>query len=504
MNKVIMIILDGFGVGKNYDGNAIELANMDCYKELLDLYPNLNLVTTGENVDTPEDKTIDCEVSHLMLGAGKVVKQDITICNDNLGSTLIEQNEKLLELLSYLKDSGGNLHLVGMLSDGKVYSDIRYMKTFITHLKNMGVKKLYFHAITDGRDVPNGTAVKYIKELEETMNEQNLGKIASICGRMYAMDRNEDYKKTKAYVELLVYGKGAKISNYERAIDTCYKNNLTDESIPPIIIDDKATLSDGDVMLWLNFREDRARQTLGALLNNDFDKFKIDRVSGLKVASVLPIDEVDNLINLIDKDEAEYSLGQYLSLLGLKQARIAEQDKFSNLSYYFNGCTDKKLKGCDNFEIESYPRSETIYHPEMNIEGIRKQVIKCMEHDYNFILVNIEAPDIFGHIGDINKAIESLNILDEELQLICDACDENFYKLVLTSDHGNIEEMVNEDGTPNKGHTANPVPFIIRDKNVKLKNKGSITQVAGTILKYMDIAIPKEMKESGTLFKEDE
>ena len=273
--------------------------------------------------------------------------------------------------------------------------------------------------------------------------------------------------------------------------------------IPPIIIDEKAIIQPGDVMIWLNFREDRARQTLGALCNEGFDKFKVKKLTGLKVASVLPIDEVDNLIYLIDKDEAEYSIGQYLSLLGLKQARITEEDKASNLTYYFNGSSDKRLKGLDNFIIPSYKREEVINHPEMNIEGITRQAIKCIEHEYDFIVVNIEAPDIFGHIGDINKAIESLRIVDENLEKICEACDDNFYKLIITSDHGNVEEMINEDGTPNKGHTANPVPFIIRDKNVVLKSKGYITQVAGTILKYMDIAIPKEMKDAGILFKED-
>lgn len=504
MNKVIMVILDGFGVGKNYDGNAIELANMDCYKELIDLYPHAELATTGENVDTPEDKRIDCEVSHLILGAGKVVDQDITICNEHLGSTLIEQNERLLDLLSYLKDSGGNLHLVGMLSDGKVYSDIRYMKTFISHLKNMGVKKLYFHAITDGRDVPNGTALDYLKDLDAVMKENELGKIATICGRNYAMDRDEDYKKTKLFIDLLTQGKGARINNYEKGIEACYNNNITDENVPPIIIDEKAILSSGDVMLWLNFREDRARQTLGALLNKNYTGFNNRVIPGLKIASVLPIDEVDNLIYLIDKDETEYSLGKYLSALGLKQARIGEQDKFSNLTYYFDGCVDKKLKGCDYFEIESYPREETKNHPEMNIEGVIKQAIRCMEHDYDFILLNIESPDIFGHIGDIGKAVECLNYLDEQLQILCDECDENFYKLIITSDHGNIEEMLNLDDTINKGHTFNPVPFVIRDKNVKLKNKGNIAQVAGTILKYMDIAIPKEMQPSGILLKEEE
>ena len=503
MNKVIMIILDGFGVGKNYDGNAISLANMNCYSELLDLYPHTELYTTGENVETPEDKRIDCEVSHLILGAGKVVPQDITICNDNLSSTLIEQNEKLLELLEYLKDSDGNLHLVGMVSDGQVYSDIRYMKHFITHLKNVGVKKLYFHAITDGRDVPDQTANNYLTDLDACMKENGLGKIATICGRTYAMDRDDNYKNTKAFIDLLTLGKGAKVSNYEKAIETCYKKGVGDAMIPPIIIDEKAIIQPGDVMIWLNFREDRARQTLGALCNEGFDKFKVKKLSGLKVASVLPIDEVDNLIYLIDKDEAEYSIGQYLSLLGLKQARITEEDKASNLTYYFNGSSDKRLKGLDNFIIPSYKREEVINHPEMNIEGITRQAIKCIEHEYDFIVVNIEAPDIFGHIGDINKAIESLKIVDENLEKICEACDDNFYKLIITSDHGNVEEMINEDGTPNKGHTANPVPFIIRDKNVVLKSKGYITQVAGTILKYMDIAIPKEMKDAGILFKED-
>ena len=504
MNKIVMIILDGFGVGKNYAGNAIELADMDTYKELVDLYPNTVLDTTGENINLPDDKRIDCEVSHLILGAGKVVPQDITICNEHLGSTLIEQNPRLNELLEYLRDSGGNLHLAGMVSDGKVYSDIRYMKTLISHLKNMGVNKLYFHAITDGKDVHPGTALEYLDDLNATMNEQELGKIVTVCGRSYAMDRDENYKKTKAYYNLLVDGVGAKVNDYTKAIQTCYKNNISDENIPPIVLDDNAKLASGDVLLWLNFREDRARQILGSLLNHEFEPFERDVIPGLKVASILPIDEVDDLINLIDKDEAEYSLGQYLSALGLKQARIAEEDKFSNLSYYFNGATDKKLKGCDNFIIPSYPHDETVNHPEMNMAGITKQVIKCMEHDYDFILVNIETPDIFGHIGDITKAIESLNILDLELEKICDACDENFYKLIVTSDHGNIEEMLNEDGTPNKGHTKNPVPFIIRDKYIRLNNKGNIAQVAGTILKYMELAIPKEMQDAGIILKEEE
>ena len=504
MKKVMMVILDGFGVGNKDESNAIYLADMYNYQELSDLYPNSVLDTTGDNIDTPEDKRIDCEVSHLMLGAGKKVEQDITLANENLSSTLIEQNEKLLDLLEYLKDTDGNLHLVGLISDGKVYSDIRYMKTFITHLKNMGVKKFYFHAITDGRDVPNGTAIDYINDLQSTMDEEGIGKIATICGRSYAMDREENYKKTRTYLDLLIDGVGAKISNYKTGIDACYKRNITDEQIPPIIIDEKGTINDGDVLLWLNYREDRARQILKGLCNKKYDGTRSKYMPGLKVASILPIDEVENLTFLIDKDESEYSLNQYLSLLGLTQARICEEDKFTNLTYYFNGGSDKKVKNCEDYLIESYKREEFIDHPELSIANVTKQAIKCMERDCDFIVVNIQNPDIFGHIGDVNKTVEALKCVDDALGELCEACDDNFYTLVLTSDHGNVECILNDDGSVNKAHTANQVPFIIRDKNVSLKSKGSITQVAGTILKYMDIAIPKEMQDSGIIIKEDE
>lgn len=504
MNKIIMVILDGFGESSKEDGNLIKAANMSNYNELYDLYPHSSLITTGEEVNVPDDKTIDCEVSHLLIGAGKVVKQDITLCNEVLGSTLIEKNENLLEILDYIKDSGGALHLMGLVSDGKVYSDIRYMKTFLGHLKNMGVKKVYFHAITDGRDVPDGTCINYLSDLENTMKQVGLGKIATICGRSYAMDRNEDYNKTKFYINLLLNGKGASIRNYKNAIEACYNKNVYDENIPPIILDEKGIIGEGSVAIWLNFREDRAKQTLSALIDPEFDKFKVNRPPGLRVFSLLPIDDVNSLENLIDKDSSEYSLGKYLSDLGLRQARISEVDKFNNIGYYFNGCTDKKLRYCDNYVIPSYEKKDMIKHPGLNLNGLVEQTIKCMEKDYDFILVNIENPDIFGHAGNPNAIVESLNEVDKALGKIIDGVDDNFYKLIVTSDHGNVEEMKNEDGSLNLGHTRNKVPFIIRDKHVKLKSNGTIIQIAPTILKYMDIAIPEEMQDQKVLFKEEE
>lgn len=504
MNKILMIILDGFGESSEEKGNAIKMATMDNYNELIDLYPHTYLDTTGEVLGLPEDKTIDCEASHLLIGAGKYVKQDLTLCNEVLCSTLIEKNERLIELLNYLKKSGGVLHLVGLVSDGKVYSDIGYMKTFISHLKNMGVKKLYFHAITDGRDTGPNTSVSYLEDLDATMKEVGLGKIATICGRDFAMDRVEDYEKTKVYYDLLVNGRGVLIRSYKSAINACYSRDVYDEKLPPIILDDKSMIGDGDVIISLNYRSDRLRQMLSSFCDKDFNGFKVKNIPGLKVASLLPVDDVPNLINLIDKSNEGLSLGTYLSDLNLKQARIAEIDKFNNIGYYFNGCSDKKLKWCDNYIIPSYDKKEIYNHPELNLEEVTKQIIKCMERDVDFILVNIENPDVFGHIGDISKVVDSLNKIDEYLGKIIESVDDNFYKLILTSDHGNVEHMLNPDGSIDFGHTSNKVPFIIRDKHIKLKNNGNITQIAPTILKYMNVAIPKEMSETKTLFKDEE
>jgi 2,3-bisphosphoglycerate-independent phosphoglycerate mutase len=503
MNKTIMVVLDGFGYSEEENGNAILKAKMDHFNELYETFPHSLLETAGENVDTPEDKTIDCEVAHLIMGAGRSVKQDITLCNEVLGSTLIEKNEKLIDIIENLYRNSGALHLIGLVSDGKVYSDIRYMKNFIAHLKNMGLKKLYFHAITDGRDVMPNSANQYLDDLIDVMNLNELGKVVSICGRSSAMDRSEDYKKTKVFTDLIIKGKGVPIKNFHSAIDTCYKRNVTDEIIPPIILDEDGTIKPGDAVIWLNFREDRARQTLNALANKEFSEYKTGMPDDVKVFSLLKIEDIDGLDYLIDKDSNEYSVGKYFSDLGLKQARISEVDKFVNISYYFNGCEDKKLKYCDNFIIPSYEKKDMIKFPALNLDGLTDRVIKCLEHDYDFILVNIENPDLFGHTGNMDITVEALKEVDRCIGKIYDAVNDNFYKLIITSDHGNVEEMINEDGTPNRGHTNNLVPFIICDKHVKLKDKGIITQIAPTLLKYMNIAIPKQMEDTKVLFKLD-
>lgn len=504
MKKVIMVILDGFGINDSEYGNAIKQTNMECFNELFSEYPHAILQASGDYVGLPDGQFGNSEVGHLTIGAGKKIKQDITICNEVLGSTLIEKDEKLLALLDRINENNGVLHLMGLLSDGGVHSDIKYMKNLITHLKNMGVKKLYFHAITDGRDTGVTTAINYLEDLENTMKTNELGKIATICGRYYAMDRDNKWERTKVYSDLLLTGKGVKIKSYKTGIEACYKRDVTDEFLPPIILDENGLIHENDAIFWLNFRGDRARQILTTLTDPEFSEYRVKVPKNLEVLTLVNIPNTNGINHLIDETEEIYSLGCYLSDLGLKQARIAETEKYAHVTFFFNGGGKTKVKGCDSFLIPSPKVATYDLEPNMSVLDVTKQVVKCLEKDYDFILVNIANPDMLGHTGNLEATKESLKTVDDCLKRIVEAVDDNFYKLIVTADHGNCDEMLGKEGEKLTTHSTNPVPFIIKDKHVSLKHKGDITQIAPTILKYMDIAIPKEMKETKTLFYEED
>lgn len=504
MKKVIMVILDGFGINDSEYGNAIKQTNMECFNELFEEYPHAILQASGEYVGLPDNQFGNSEVGHLTIGAGKRLKQDITLCNEVLGSTLIEHNEKLIDFLNKTKENNGTLHLMGLVSDGGVHSDIKYMKNLLSHLKNMGVDKLHFHVITDGRDTGTQTSIGFIEDLENTMKNVGLGKISTICGRYYAMDRDNKWDRTKVYSDLLLKGKGVKIKSYANGIEACYKRNITDEFLVPIILDENAILKENDSLLWLNFRGDRARQILTVLKDEEFSEYKVNIPNNINVLTLVDVPNTKNLDNLLENNEEIYSLGCYFSDLGLRQARIAETEKYAHVTFFFNGGGQTKLKGCDNFLIPSPKVATYDLKPPMSVREVTKQVVKCLEKDYDFILVNIANPDMLGHTGNLEATKESLAVVDECLKEIVEAVDNNFYKMIVTADHGNCDEMLTKDGEVITTHSTNPVPFIIRDKHVSLKHKGDITQIAPTILKYMDIAIPKEMKETKTLFTEED
>jgi len=499
-----MVILDGIGQNDSQYGNAVKQADMECFNQLYEEYPHASLYGHGEYIGLPDNQCGNSEIGHLIFGAGKKIKFDVTTCNEVIGNPEIEENEKLVTFLNEIKERNGKLHLMGMVSDGGVHSDIKYMKNMIGHLSKMGiVKKMYFHVITDGKDTDDHVSKEYINDLESVMKSVKYGVIADVCGRYYAMDRDNKWERIKVYTDMIFRGKAAKVRSYERAIDACYKEGLTDEFLPPFIVNEDGIISDNDGIIWLNFRSDRSKQLLTAMVNTEFDEYNVHVPNDLSVLSLMEVPGIDNLNHLIDTEDL-YSLGYYFSELGLSQARISETEKYSAVTLDFNGGKLFKVKGCDNFLIPSPNVISYDVQPQMNIEEVLKQVIKCLEKDYDFILVNLANADLVAHSGNFEATKASLKIIDDCLERIIEAVDDNFYHLIVTSSHSHCEEMLDKEGKILKKHSLNPVPFIIRDKKVTLRHKGDITQIAPTILRYMDIAIPSSMEGTKHLFIEED
>ncbi len=504
MKKMILLIMDGFGYREEPHGNAIIDAHMNTFTKLWNDYPHSILEASGSSVGLPDGQFGNSEVCHTAIGVGKKIKQDITIINEEVESGKIKENQELLNLIEHVKTNDSTLHLMGLLSDGGVHSDINYMKKLIPNLKELGIEKIIFHAITDGRDTDAMCALKYIDEMNSVLNENNIGHIGTVCGRFYAMDRDNKWERTRVYADMLINGKGLKILDTNIAIKNCYKRGLTDEFLPPLILNPEFKINEHDGLLWLNFRSDRARQILKSLTDLSFNEYPIGHVNNLKVVTMFEVPDV-NTPTLFKKNLSNiYSIGRYFSDLGMTQARVAETEKYAHVTYFFNGGIEDKLKRCDNYKIESPKVATYDLMPEMSIEGVTKQVLKCIDKDYDFILVNFANPDMVGHTGNYEAAIKTLKSVDEALKQIYEKAEDNFYELLITSDHGNIDTMIDSHGVPVTTHSMSPVPFIFCNKNIKLKDYGCITMIAPTILKYMDIKIPEEMSDTPLLFKRED
>lgn len=498
MKKVLLIVLDGFGIRKEEKGNAITHADMPTFNKLWNEYPHSLLEASGRAVGLTKGQMGNSEIGHLSIGAGRLIKQNITQIDDMFNNNELKDNEVYKEMVDYARVNNKPVHLMALISDGGIHSHIKFVLNMIDKLNEDKVKEVYVHAITDGRDTDIHSAYKYIKQVEDKLVSYNLGHVVSICGRYYAMDRDKKWERTKLYSDMVTLGKGVKIDNIEDAINVCYKKDITDEFLPPLLLDEKHIIKDKDVLLWLNFRPDRAKQILEVLTNPRFLEYPILTMPNLKVFTIYKIDEAINSKNLIDHIDVSNPFGEYISKLGLTQARIAETEKYAHVTYFFDGGRELDLEGCDRFLIPSPKVATYDLKPEMSSVGITKQVIRCLNDNYDFILVNFANPDMVGHTGNYDATIKALEAVDNSLGTIMEYAEENFYTVVLTADHGNADYMFDDKGNIITTHSINPVPFIITDKKVKLKD-GAITSIAPTILKYMDIKIPNQMKDSEIL-----
>ena len=500
MKKVLLIVLDGFGIRKEKDGNAILNADIPTFNKLWNTYPHSLLEASGEAVGLTKNQMGNSEIGHLSIGAGRLIKQNIAQINDMFLNNELKDNDAYNDMINYVKENDKPLHIMALISDGGIHSHIKFVLNMIDKLYTDKVSNVYVHAITDGRDTDVHSAYKYIKQVDDKLKEYKMGQVVSVCGRYYAMDRDKKWNRTRYYSDMVTLGKGVKINNIEDAINICYKKDITDEFLPPLLLDDNHIIKNGDALLWFNFRPDRAKQILEVLTNEDFMEYPVVSLPKLKVYTIYKIEEARNSKNLINHIDVINPFGEYISKLGLTQARIAETEKYAHVTYFFDGGRELKLDNCDRFLIPSPKVATYDLKPEMSSKGITKQVIKCLNDNYDFILVNFANPDMVGHTGNYDATIKALEAVDNSLTTIMEYAEENFYTVFITGDHGNADYMFDKNGTIITTHSLNPVPFIITDKKVKLRN-GCITNIAPTMLKYMDIKIPDEMKDSDILFE---
>lgn len=497
MKKILTIVLDGFGYREEEHGNAIKAADMTTFNKLWEEYPHALLDASEEAVGLHEGQFGNSETGHETIGAGRLIKQNETLVDEFLKSDVLD-NEKFKELIS---NKERKIHIMGLCSDGNVHAGIDdFLKLSDLLVKN-GCGNIYYHLITDGRDTDMHSSYKYILDINSKCKELKHGSIASICGRYYAMDRDKHYDRTKLYYDLITKGIGITTTNLKDTINAFYEKGITDEFLKPIIIDRNGIIKNGDIVIWMNYRADRAKQILRCLVDPNFEEFRVYDMSDVDIYSFLPIDDDIKTINLIEPQDISNPLGIYLSNLGLTQARIAETEKYPHVTYFFDGGFNGKIPRCSTFCIPSPQVATYDLQPEMSAVGITKKCIECMQQDYDFIFMNYANADMVGHTGNFDAAVKACMALDLCLNKLLEKAEENFYKVIILADHGNSDIMIDDEGKVCTTHTLSKVPFIILDKNVTLEEKGNLTMVAPTILEYMDIAIPEEMKDSGILIK---
>ena len=497
--KVILIIMDGWGLGKVASSDAIQNAKTPFVSPLYSKYPNTTLITCGEAVGLPDGQMGNSEVGHLNLGAGRIVYQELQRINVAVRDGSFAKNEELLKSIRFAKENNKPLHLLGLVSDGGVHSHINHLKAIIDVCKNEGLSNVFIHAFTDGRDCDPKSGLGFIKDLQQHLNK-SIGKIASVSGRYYAMDRDKRWERVKLAYDALVNGTGEKATDAIAAVENSYKNNVTDEFIKPtvIIAEDQqplATIKEGDVAICFNFRTDRCREITQVLTQMDIHEYNLHKMS-LHYTTMTEYDSTYQNVNVIfDTDNLNNTLGEILEKHGLKQIRIAETEKYPHVTFFFSGGREKPFEGEKRIMIPSPKVATYDLKPEMSAHEITDALLPEIKNKTaDFICLNFANADMVGHTGVWEAAIKAVETVDECVGKVVTTGLENGYTTFLTADHGNSDYMINEDGSPNTAHTMNPVPFFIIDNEWKGKIKpGKLGDIAPTILTMMQLPIPKEM-----------
>lgn len=501
--KVILTILDGWGIAPNKDVSAVDAADTPFMDTLVRTYPHATLRTDGLNVGLPEGQMGNSEVGHMNLGAGRIVYQDLVKINMAVENDTLKDQPEIQNAFNYAKSNNKPIHFLGLVSDGGVHSHINHLKGLVKSASDYGIKDTFVHAFTDGRDVDPKSGKGFIEDLLPHLEKHN-SKLASITGRYYAMDRDKRWERVKIAYDACVNGIGTMTNNALEAVQKSYDEGVTDEFIKPIVLTDNnspvAKIQEGDVVIFFNFRTDRGRQLTMALSQVNFPDFGMTTLD-LEYYTMTRYDDTFKNINVIyTKDNINNTLGEVLASERKTQLRAAETEKYPHVTFFFSGGREEAFEGEKRILVNSPKVATYDLQPEMSAYELKDKLLPEVKNQTaDFMCINFANPDMVGHTGVFEAAVKACETVDSCLKELVEEAQKQDYSVIVIADHGNSETMINPDGSPNTAHTTNPVPLVLVDKDIKTINSGILGDIAPTILELMGIDQPKEMTQKSLL-----
>ncbi len=502
----VLMILDGYGVENKAEGNAIALAKKPNMDKLTSMYPTVQGEASGLFVGLPDGQMGNSEVGHTNMGAGRIVYQMLVKISKSIKDGDFFENKALVAAMDNCKKNGSALHLMGLLSTGGVHSHMEHLYGLVEMAKKNGLDKVYVHCFLDGRDVPPSSAAEYMEEAAAKLKEIGVGKIATIAGRFYAMDRDNAWDRVEKAYNALVFGEGVEETDPVEAVKNSYANGVTDEFMLPTVVEKDGMIKANDSVVFFNFRPDRARQITRAFVDPDFAGFT--RKNGYFETTFVCMAQYDaempNVLVAFPPEELTMTFGEYLAKNGKTQLRLAETQKYAHVTFFFNGGEEKQFEGEDRILVNSPKVATFDMQPEMSAYEVADNLVEAIKSEkYDVIVVNFANPDMVGHTGIMEAAVKAIEAVDECVGKAYDALMEKNGQMFICADHGNAEKLVDTDGSPFTAHTTNPVPFILvnYDEAYTLREGGCLADIVPTLIEMMGMEQPKEMTGKSLLIK---
>ena len=488
---IVLTILDGYGLREKVHGNAVKLANNPVFNELWNTYPHTKLTASGQLVGLPKGQMGNSEVGHMNIGAGRIVYQPLELINKSIEDKDFFQNEEIKKVMHHVKKNGSKLHFMGLVSDGGVHSHINHLLALLDMCKQERISNVYVHVFTDGRDVPPKSAYTYIKQVEDKLHEIGFGTIASISGRYYAMDRDNNYDRLKKSYDVIVNNIGEVHPSTKEYVEESYRKDVTDEFFLPAKFTENGNLEENDGVIAFNFRKDRLKELFTAITNPNEIDMETVHFHNVKTVTMMPVVHSVKAPHAFNDPELTNILGEYIEKQELSQLRIAETEKYAHVTFFFDGGKEVDYKKEKKILVPSPKVATYDLKPEMSADEVTDKLLAELSNT-DLVILNFANGDMVGHTGVLQAAIKAVETVDKNLKRIYDKVMELGGILIVTADHGNCEEMLDDDNNVVTSHTTNPVPFIITESNLKL-HEGKLGDIAPTILDLMGIEKPKEM-----------